>query len=150
MTMPCDGAGTSGVQRFEIFTGAGQRRDWPPEVKAAIIAESYSKQESVCAVARRHGLTPSQLFTWRRQLGKQMEARGVTLPVAPTIAPTFVPAVIDEPPRIEPIPVKRTQKRRRAKGSAVELEIDGVAVKIGCGADSGVIAAVIEALRATR
>ena len=56
MTMPCDDAGISGVQRFEVFTGAGHRRDWPPEVKAAIIAESYSKQETVCAVARRHGL----------------------------------------------------------------------------------------------
>ena len=95
MTMPCDDAGTSKVQRFEVFTGAGQRRDWPPEVKAAIIAESYSKQETVCAVARRHGLSPSQLFTWRRQLRKQMEARGVGLPVAPTMAPAFVPAVIE-------------------------------------------------------
>jgi transposase len=34
--------------------------------------------------------------------------------------------------------------------SAVELEIDGVAVKIGRDADAGIIAAVIEALRATR
>ena len=32
----------------------------------------------------------------------------------------------------------------------VELEIDGVAVKIGHGADAGTIAAVIKALRATR
>ena len=32
----------------------------------------------------------------------------------------------------------------------MELEIDGVAVKISRGADVGVIAAVIEALKATR
>jgi transposase len=32
----------------------------------------------------------------------------------------------------------------------VELEINGVAVKISRGADAGVIGAVIEALRATR
>lgn len=55
----CDDAGTSKVQRFEVFTGAGHRRDGPQEVKAAIIAESYSKQETVCADARRHGLSPS-------------------------------------------------------------------------------------------
>lgn len=42
MTMSCDDAGSSGVRRFEIFTGAGKRRDWPPEVKASIVAESYS------------------------------------------------------------------------------------------------------------
>jgi transposase len=32
----------------------------------------------------------------------------------------------------------------------VELEINGVAAKISCGADAGVIAAVIEAFKATR
>ena len=38
--MPYDGTGTSGVQRFEVFTGAGKRRNWPPEVKVSIIAEN--------------------------------------------------------------------------------------------------------------
>ena len=46
--------------------------------------------------------------------------------------------------------MRRSRKRRRSKASAVELEIDGVAVRIGRGADAGMIAAVIEALRATR
>ena len=75
MTMPYDDAGTSRVTRFEVFTGAGRRRDWPPKVKASILAESFSGQETVCSVARRHGMSPSQLFTWRRQLRKQMENR---------------------------------------------------------------------------
>ena len=46
MTMPYDDAGTSGVQRFEVFTGRGKRRDWPPELKASIVAESFSGQET--------------------------------------------------------------------------------------------------------
>lgn len=54
MTMSCNDAGTSGVQRFEDFTGAGKRRDCPPEVKVSIVAECYSGQESVSAVDRRH------------------------------------------------------------------------------------------------
>ena len=83
MTMPCDDAGTKGAQRFEIFTGAGKRRDWPPDVKASIVAESYSGLETVCAVARRHGLASSQLFTWRRELRKQLADRGLALPMAP-------------------------------------------------------------------
>jgi transposase len=151
MTMPYNDAGTSGVQRFEVFTGKGRRRDWPPETKATIVAESYSGRETVCAVARRHGLAPSQLFTWRRELRKQLEDRGVTLPITPPSAPSFVPAVIDPLPANEPVPVaRRSRKHRGAKASAVELEIDGVAVKIGHGADSGVIAAVIEALKRAR
>jgi transposase len=151
MTMSCDDAGTGGVQRFEIFTGAGKRRDWPPEVKASIVAESYSGAETVCSVARRHGLSPSQLFTWRREFRKQLEAQGMRLPMATAQAPSFVPAVIDPLPASDPAPMARhPRKRRRSKAGAVELEIDGVTVKIARGADAGVIAAVIEALKATR
>lgn len=149
MTMPCDDAGTSGVQRFEVFTGVGRRREWPAEVKASIVAESFSGLETVCAVARRHGLSPSQLFTWRRELRKELEERGHVFS-APR-PPSFVPAVIEPLPMAEPAAVeKRTRPRRRSTASAIELEIDGVAVKIGRGADAGVITAVIEALRATR
>lgn len=36
---------------------------------------------------------------------------------------------------------------RRAASTAVELEIDGMAVKIARGADAGVIAAVLDALK---
>ena len=147
MTMSCDDAGTSGVQRFEVFTGAGRRRDWPADIKASIVAESYSGRESVCAVARRHALSPSQLFTWRRALRKQFEDRGVTLPAVPA----FVPAVVEAQPADQPVhTARRPKKRRRAKAPAVEFEIDDVVVKIGRGADAGVIAAVIEALKATR
>ena len=149
MTMSYDDAVTSGVQRFEVFTGAGKRRDWPPEVKISIVAESYAGTETVCSVARRHGLSPSQLFAWRRELRKQMEAQGVRLPVAP--APLFVPAVVEPTPSNDAAPTpRRPRRRRRSHASAVELEIDGVAVKIARGADKGLIAAVIEALKATR
>ena len=147
MTMSGDDAGTSGVQRFEVFTGAGRRRDWPAEVKASIVAESFSSRDTVCAVARRHGLSPSQLFTWRRELRKQLEVQGVALPTGPA----FVPAMIEMPSLDKPVPTaRRARKRQSTKACAIELEIDGVAVKIGRDADAGVITAVIEALRAKR
>jgi len=52
--------------RLEVFTGAGRRRAWTAEQKAQIVSESYESGEKVSAVARRHGLTPQQLFGWRR------------------------------------------------------------------------------------
>ncbi|TMJ35928.1 MAG: IS66 family insertion sequence element accessory protein TnpB [Alphaproteobacteria bacterium] len=54
------------VRRLEVFTGAGRRRSWTAEQKLQIISESYADGETVSAVARRHGLTPQQLFGWRR------------------------------------------------------------------------------------
>lgn len=141
---------SKGAQRFEVFTGAGKRREWPPEVKASIVAECYSGREGVSAVARRHGLDPSQVYAWRKDLHKQLAAAGVVLPGREPDAPQFVPAVIEPGAVADSPPVRRARRRRRTAGAAVELEIDGVAVKIGRGADAGMIAAVIEALRAAR
>lgn len=141
---------SKGAQRFEVFTGAGKRREWPPEVKASIVAECYSGREGVSAVARRHGLDPSQIYAWRKDLHKQLAAAGVILPAMEPDAPQFVPAVIEPVAVADGPPVRRPRRRRRTAGAAVELEIDGVAVKIGRGADAGMIAAVIEALKATR
>lgn len=149
MTMWGDDAGTRGSQRFEVFTGAGKRRDWPRALKASIVAESYSGTHSVCAVARRHGIASTQLFTWRRELRGQLAERGVAAPKASAPVPSFVPVLIDPVPASHPVPVaRRSRRRRRSERGAVELEIDGVSVRIGHGADIHVITAVIEALKA--
>lgn len=39
------------VRRVEVFTGAGRRRTWSAEDKAAIIAESYTGIETVNSAA---------------------------------------------------------------------------------------------------
>jgi transposase len=67
-------------RRLEIFTGAGRRRTSSPETKARIVAESQAAGASVCAVARRHGLTP-QLFTWRREPWR-LDGQGSRSPAA--------------------------------------------------------------------
>lgn len=151
MTMSCDDAGISGARRFEVFTGAGKRRDWPPEVKASIVAESYSGKESVSAVARRHAMSASQLFTWRRLLRKEMEERGIALPAPSREAPMFVPAVLEEQEPSPPIVAsKRASRRRSSRASAIEVEVAGALVRIDSGADADTITAVITALRALR
>lgn len=93
MTMSYDDAGTEPVRRLEVFTGAGRRRDWSDETKAAIVAESYTGIESISAVARRHALVPSQLFTWRRDFRHAAAAAGIAPPAA--TEPFFVPALIE-------------------------------------------------------
>jgi len=149
--MSCEDASSSGpVRRFEFFTGAGQRRDWGP-LRAAIVAESYSGTDSVSAVARRHGLRPSQLFTWRRELRKELEAQGTSLSAMVDGAPRFVPAVFEPVVTDVALPrPKRPRRRRQTRASAVELEIDGIAVKIAPGTDRELITAVIDALKASR
>jgi transposase len=126
MTMPCDDV-TRRVEahRIEVFAGGGPRRRWSTEDKARIVAESYSGAGSVCDVARRHGLAQTQLFTWRR------EARMKALPATEL---KFAPVVIEPPPA----PTLAARKRRRARrgDGGIELEIDGVVVRVGRGAEA--------------
>ena len=129
--------------RIEVFTGSGGRRNWSAEEKAAIVAESYGSGDTVCAVARRHGLTHSQLFGWRREARRRLAVGGEAPPL-------FVPAVVEAPPAV---PTAQTPKRKwtRKSGCAagtIEVEIDGVSVRVGRGAEAKTVAAVIRALKA--
>ena len=130
---------TEPVRRLEVFTGAGRRRIWRDEDKARIVAEIATSGDSVCAVARRHGLTPQQLFTWRR----------LTRQTALSPPRMFVPAVVEAAAPEPPMPVKTPRRmRRRSSADAIELEIAGVAVRIGADAKPRSIEAVIRALKA--
>jgi transposase len=53
------------VSRLEVIE-TGARRRWSREEKRRIVAECESGPRQVSATARRHGLLPSQLFSWRR------------------------------------------------------------------------------------
>ncbi|RUW45443.1 transposase [Mesorhizobium sp. M1A.F.Ca.ET.072.01.1.1] len=132
------------VRRLEIFTGSGRRREWLPDEKARIVAESYEVGETVSAVARRYALSPQQLFAWRRAARQPSMA-------SPAPEPLFVPVVVKTPPS-GPAPTRPAQPRKRKAtrdAGVIELEIDGIAMRVGRGADAKTVAAVIRALKAT-
>ncbi|MGY4403828.1 IS66-like element accessory protein TnpA [Bradyrhizobium sp. USDA 3315] len=82
--------GADTLQRVEIITGTGRRRRWSTDAKAAIVAESFAPGASVSAVARRHDISPSLLFLWRRQATRaQVAERGDR-----GMPPGFVPVAI--------------------------------------------------------
>ena len=57
---------TGKIDRVEVITSVQRRRRWSAEEKATIVQETYAPGMSVSLVARRHGIAPNQLFTWRR------------------------------------------------------------------------------------
>ena len=134
---------TKPVHRLEVFTGAGRRRTWSDEDKARIVAEIVASGDSVCAVARRHGFSPQQLFGWRREL----QASQTALSQAEELQ--FVPAVVDAASS-PPVRRQRRTPRRQAEPGAgmIEVEIDGVIVRVGRGADAKTVTAVLRALKA--
>ena len=56
------------VRRFELITGTGRRRRWSTDEKARILVESLKPGANISEVARRNGLSPQQLFGWRREV----------------------------------------------------------------------------------
>jgi transposase len=52
--------------RVEVITGVARRRRFTAEQKLAVVAETMQPGMSISYVARRHGLSPSLVFRWRR------------------------------------------------------------------------------------
>ena len=130
------------VRRVEIISGIGGLRRWSVDDKARIVEETLAPRAVVSEIARRHGLTPQQVFGWRRAARRTVDGDGEAG------SPRFVPAVVEHP---KPEPVRKQRKPRRASRSTglIEMEIGGVTVRVGRGAEAKTVAAVIHALKAS-
>ena len=131
------------VRRLEVITGTGRRRQFSEDFKTQVVEETLLPGAVVSEVARRRGLTPQQVFTWRRQARQPAAGTG-------NAAPKFVPAVVETAP---PAGVALRRRRRtpdvdRSSGGRIEVEIAGMTVRIGRGADAKTVAAVLRALKA--
>jgi len=111
-----------------VIQGSARRRYFPPEMKARIVEESMDPAVSVSAVARRHGLNPNQLFTWRRRLREQIAARQ-----AGTAADTRLGA--------------NDGTTTAADSTAIEVETAGARIRVDAGVDEAALARVVSALR---
>ncbi|MER9338966.1 transposase [Mesorhizobium sp. M0293] len=125
-----------------MINGAGGRRHWSVDDKARIIAETLEPNAIISEVARRYGLRPQQVFTWRREARKQVAS-------VQQDSPAFVPAVVTAPEPVAKRPAKQRKRQATRDAGMIELEIDGIAMRVGRGADTKTVAAVIRALKAT-
>ena len=57
---------TNPTDRVEIITSVQRRRRWTASEKVRMVEETFEPGMTVSLVARRHGVAPNQLFTWRR------------------------------------------------------------------------------------
>ncbi|MBX9741280.1 MAG: transposase [Beijerinckiaceae bacterium] len=74
---------------MQEILGRERRRRWSDEEKTGIVAESFRPGVSVSWVARRHGVSASQLFNWRKA------ARQASTPESP--ATDLIPVVVAAP-----------------------------------------------------
>lgn len=132
------------VRRVEVITGAGGRRHWTDDEKAQVLEETLAPGAVVSQIARGHGLTPQQLFTWRRAARrKARDEEGAA-------APPFVPAIVEPADAPTPSSVTAAGAAPSARPPVIELDIGGDSVWVWHGADAAMVTAVIDALKRAR
>ena len=112
--------------KIEVL-GTERRRRWSLPDKLRIVEETMQPGVTVTEVARRHGLAPSVVFTWRRL------AREGRLGDA---GPTFVPVEIAPVP-VQTTPVGSSPRRtglieivlRHGRRIRVDREVDAEALR---------------------
>jgi transposase len=129
------------LRRVEVITGVERRRRWSAEEKARVLEETTLPGAVISEVARHNGLTPQQLFTWRRQ------ARRTATKLRVVDAAAFVPAIVEE--SIAPLPAPNTEMVVKPP-PVLELEIDGSSVWVWGDAEIELVTAVVRALKGGR
>jgi len=122
----------SNTSRLEVLEGPTGRRNWPDEVKATIVAESFEPGAVVSAVARRHGLMPQHLTAWRRLA---REGR-LVLPAAGE--QSFAQLVVGGPPDTPAV-----------CGATISIETGGLVVRVPMDISAARLGDIVRVLRLT-
>jgi transposase len=130
------------MSRVEIFRGQARRR-WTEEAKRRLVAETLVPGATVHAVAQRHGVNTSQLFTWRKRFRTESG-----LPSAVPPAPAF--AAVEVAPAPE-APAETGEAAPEADavmvGGMIEIELPkGGRVRIWGRVEPAVVTAALQAL----
>jgi transposase len=129
-------------RRVEVLSGVERRRKWPDERKIAIVAETLEPGVAVSDVARRHELSPSQLFGWLKQF--RNEAQGLLDAKRFPERPVFAPAVVDTTPvASHTLPALLPS----IDPAVIEVSVGEATVRIRGAVDGRTLAAVLKALR---
>jgi transposase len=112
--------------KIEVL-GVERRRRWSLQDKLRIVEETIQPGMTVTEVARRHGLAPSVVFTWRRlaREGRLGDAGPTFVPVEITPVPAQAPSVTSPSRRTGLIEIILGRGRR----IRVDREVDAEALR---------------------
>ncbi len=130
---------------MEIISGVERRRQWRVEDKLRIVGEAERPGACFAVVARRHEVSRSVLWAWRKQ------ARLGLLVAEP--APKFMPLQVTPEALTLPSPVSVTPpaavsaKDAMAAGRIEIVLPDGTVIRVGEAINSATLRRVMAALR---
>jgi transposase len=136
------------VQRIEVITGVERRRSWSPKEKRAILAESFEDGVVISEVARRHGLRPQQLFTWRNQFRNCKQARLRNADATSAEPPAFAPVMIAHASPEMETPAGAPTTAAEQAPAAIEIVVGAASIRLHGNVDGKALATVLRAVRA--
>jgi transposase len=141
--------GIAGVRRIELITGAERRRRWSDNDKARIVVESCAPGANVSEVARRNGLSPQQLFAWRREArtlfqGNDDAAGAATATQQAGVAHSREPDT--EAPSFVPVMLAATPPPSGRPGT-IEITLGEAIVRVVGQVETATLVAVLRAVR---
>jgi transposase len=113
------------VSRLDASPAAPRRR-WSAAAKERIVAAASAPGANVSAIARAHGLSPQQVFTWRRHAAGTSRKAGMG-----AASPSFAMVAVDA---VE-------------AGGIVELAVAGVTLRIGPTVPAARVKEILQAVR---
>lgn len=135
-------------RRGEVLADPERRRRWSTAEKLAIVKETLEEGAVVSHVAQRHGLSPQQLFGWRREIREQVlsdlgpERKGASCEAE------FVPIAVA---RAAPIlSVAATPDAQAQVATRIEIELPSATIRLMGPVDARSLAAVLKALKVLR
>ena len=132
------------MSRIEIFRGQPRRR-WSDEAKRRLVAETLVPGATVHAVAQRHGVNTSQLFTWRKRFRGELSLPAIE-PARPAFAAVELAPAQGFPEAAEQQPVAEADAVMAAAG-VIEVELpQGGRVRISGAVEPAVVTAALRAL----
>jgi transposase len=131
------------MARIEIFRGQARRR-WSDDEKRQLVAETFMPGATVHAVAQRHGVNTSQLFTWRKRYRADL---GMPAP-EPARVPAFAAVeVVTVPGSLEELSEAEPRRDSVTPGGVIEIELPrGGRVRIGGKVEPAVVTAALRVL----
>ena len=129
----------------EVLSGPERRRRWGSEEKARLVAEIMVPGAKVTEIGRRHGISRSLLYTWRREAGQAAAIGSAASPL-----PDLVPVMITdgaEVPKRPALPAERVGAATKGVGT-IEIALPGgVRVTVRGRIEERLLRAVLSALR---
>lgn len=133
------------IAPMELITRGERRRRWTPEQKREIVAESYDCGLTPTEVARKHGISSGQLYTWRR------DVLGMRTEVLTRAAPQFTEVEMGEaasPRAPAVVPSGAAEMQGACLGGRIEIVLPGkIVVRVDAQVDGAALVRVLDALR---